>query len=215
MPRTSSPQAGILVSRPPSKPGRLTGQASPSQLAKNIDKFERYDHMISGWCMLKDRYAKHCTTPPLVVFVCRDQANAKEFCRAADPLVTAGHAYGGEYPSEWDYPARERMVFVAERDVHEGRIGWIHAAVVVATDPGDRGKRRSHGSGVPTKTRSHFQDLPRRGQIRSRSGQLTTGAFVARTAADVRGLWSHRYAVSEAAWNQTSPGPARQPCDRC
>src|SRR4029077_9703365 len=47
--------------------------------AKNIDKFERYDHMISGWCGLKDRYDKHCTAPPLVVFVCRDQANAKEF----------------------------------------------------------------------------------------------------------------------------------------
>jgi hypothetical protein len=88
--------------------------------AKNIDKFERYDHMISGWCALKDRHAKHCTVPPLVVFVCRDQANAKEFCRAADPVVTAGHAYGGEYASEWDYPGRERMVFVAERDVHDG-----------------------------------------------------------------------------------------------
>jgi hypothetical protein len=32
----------------------------------------------------------------LVVFVCRDRPNAKEFCRAADPLVTAAHAYGGE-----------------------------------------------------------------------------------------------------------------------
>ena len=72
--------------------------------AKNIDKFERYDHMVSGWCGLKDRYTKHCTSPPLVVFVCRDQANAKEFCRAADPVVTAAHAYGGEYASEWEYP---------------------------------------------------------------------------------------------------------------
>jgi len=90
--------------------------------AKNVDKFERYDHMISGWCTLKDRYAKHCTAPPLVIFVCRDQANAKEFCRAADPVVTAGHAYGGEYASEWDYPGRQRMLFVAERDAHEGNM---------------------------------------------------------------------------------------------
>jgi hypothetical protein len=89
--------------------------------AKNIDKFERYDHMISGWCGLKDRYGKHCTSP-LVVFVCRDRANAKEFCRAAEPVVTAAHAYGGEYPSEWAYPGRERMFFVAERDVHDGRL---------------------------------------------------------------------------------------------
>jgi hypothetical protein len=90
--------------------------------AKNIDKFERYDHMISGWCTLKDRYAKHCTAPPLVVLVCRDQANAKEFCRAADPVVSAAHAYGGEYASEWRYPGRDGMLFVAERDVHDGRL---------------------------------------------------------------------------------------------
>ncbi|MEN3285589.1 MAG: hypothetical protein V7607_6729 [Solirubrobacteraceae bacterium] len=114
--------------------------------AKNIDKFERYDHMISGWCSLKDRYTKHCTAPPLVVFVCRDQANAKEFCRAADPVVTAGHAYGGEYPSEWAYPGRERLLFAAERDVHDGRlVAYVLPALppevrVVAGD-GDRSAR--------------------------------------------------------------------------
>jgi len=72
--------------------------------ARNIDRFERYDHMISGWCVPKDRYAKHCTAPPVVLFVCRDQANAKEFCRAADPVVTAGHAYGGEYAKRKSKP---------------------------------------------------------------------------------------------------------------
>ena len=117
--------------------------------AKNIDKFERYDHMISGWCTLKDRYAKHCTAPPLVVFVCRDQANAKEFCRAADPVVTAGHAYGGEYASEWDYPGRQRMLFVAERDAHEGRMaGYTLPAlppdVRVTAANGDRSAAACH-----------------------------------------------------------------------
>jgi hypothetical protein len=117
--------------------------------AKNIDKFERYDHMISGWSGLKDRYTKHCTGPPLVVFVCRDQANAKEFCRAADPVVTAGHAYGGEYPSEWAYPGRERVLFAAERDVHEGRlVGYVLPALppevrVVAGD-NERSARACH-----------------------------------------------------------------------
>jgi hypothetical protein len=117
--------------------------------AKNVDKFERYDHMISGWCTLKDRYAKHCTAPPLVVFVCRDQANAKEFCRAADPVVTAGHAYGGEYANEWDYPGRRRMIFVAERDVHEARLaGYLLPSlppeVRVAAADGDRSARACH-----------------------------------------------------------------------
>lgn len=90
--------------------------------SKNIDKFERYDHMLSGWVLHKDRYAKYLPDPPIVIFICRDQSNAKEFCRAADPVVTAALAYGGEYAAEWPYPARERMFFVAERDAHSGRL---------------------------------------------------------------------------------------------
>jgi hypothetical protein len=85
----------------------------------------------------------------LVVFVCRDRPNAKEFCRAADPLVTAAHAYGGEYPNEWTYPGRERMFFVAERDDHDGRaMGYALPALppqvrVVAGD-GERSARSCH-----------------------------------------------------------------------
>jgi hypothetical protein len=98
--------------------------------SKNIDKFERYDHMLAGWYLHKDRYAKFLPDPPLVVFICRDQANAKEFCRAADPVVTAALAYGGEYPAEWPYPAREQMLFVAERDIHDARfVGYALPAL--------------------------------------------------------------------------------------
>ena len=87
--------------------------------SKNISKFERYDHLITGWARHKDRYAKYLNTLPLVVFVCRDDDSAREFCRAADAVVTACHSYAGEYPSEWDYSGRERMFFVAERAIHE------------------------------------------------------------------------------------------------
>jgi hypothetical protein len=85
----------------------------------------------------------------LVVFVCRDQANAKEFCRAADPVVTAGHAYGGEYASEWDYPGRQRMFFVAERDAHEGRVAGyglpsLPPEVRVAAANGERSATACH-----------------------------------------------------------------------
>jgi hypothetical protein len=44
----------------------------------------------------------------LVVFVCRDDDSAREFCRAADPVVTACHSYAGEYPGQWGYAGRER-----------------------------------------------------------------------------------------------------------
>jgi hypothetical protein len=57
-----------------------------------------------------------------VVFACRDEDSAREFCRAADPVVTACHSYAGEYPGEWDYAGRERMFFVAERAIHEGSL---------------------------------------------------------------------------------------------
>jgi hypothetical protein len=90
--------------------------------AKNISKFERYDHLITGWARHKDRYAKYLNTLPLVVFVCRDDDSAREFCRAADPVVTACHSYAGEYPGEWDYAGRERMFFCAERAIHEGSL---------------------------------------------------------------------------------------------
>jgi hypothetical protein len=56
------------------------------------------------------------------VFVCRDDESAREFCRAADPVVTACHSYAGEYPGEWDYAGRERMFFAAERAIHEGSL---------------------------------------------------------------------------------------------
>ena len=35
-------------------------------------------------------------------------------------MLCACRAYAGEYPLDWEYPGRERILFVAERDVHEG-----------------------------------------------------------------------------------------------
>ena len=99
-----SPSSYAFARRTGSPRPTSSSSSTTFKPAKNIDKFERYDHMISGWHALKDRYTKHCTAPPLVAFVCRDQANAKEFCRAADPVVTAGHAYGGEYSQRMGLP---------------------------------------------------------------------------------------------------------------
>ena len=46
--------------------------------SKNISKFERYDHLITGWARHKDRYAKYLNTLPLVhtrLFPAWDPAN--------------------------------------------------------------------------------------------------------------------------------------------
>ncbi len=82
-------------------------------------KLERYDHFLAGWSTHLERYTR-TGRQPLVVFVCRDRARARECARRADGVLTACRAYPGEYPFEWDYPGRKCIAFVSERDAHEG-----------------------------------------------------------------------------------------------
>ena len=83
-------------------------------------KLERYDHLLAGWSVHTTRYGRRLGAPPSVVFVCRDRARARECARSADAVLTACRAYAGEYPADWEYPGREGILFVAERDAHEG-----------------------------------------------------------------------------------------------
>ncbi|HEV3319220.1 MAG TPA: replication-relaxation family protein [Solirubrobacteraceae bacterium] len=83
-------------------------------------KLERYDHLLAGWSVHTKRYGPRRGALPLVVFVCRDRARARECTRRADAVLSACRAYAGEYPADWEYPGREGILFVAERDVHEG-----------------------------------------------------------------------------------------------
>lgn len=83
-------------------------------------KLRRYDHFLAGWSSALSRYSR--SPAPLVVFVCRDRARARQCARAADQVLAAARAYPGEYPSAWDYPGRERVLFAAERDVYEGSL---------------------------------------------------------------------------------------------
>jgi hypothetical protein len=85
-------------------------------------KLERYDHFLAGWSVHTKRYGARQGVRPSVVFVCRDRARTRECARRADHLLTACRAYAGEYPSDWEYQGREGIVFVAERDVYEGRL---------------------------------------------------------------------------------------------
>ncbi len=85
-----------------------------------VAKLERYDHFISGWSVHAKRYGQRQARRPLVVFLCRDQPRARACARRADAVLTACRAYAGEYPADWEYPGRERILFAAERDTHEG-----------------------------------------------------------------------------------------------
>lgn len=85
-------------------------------------KLERYDHFLAGWSVHTRRYGRRMEAVAVVVFVCRDRTRARECARRADALLKACRAYAGEYPFDWQYPGRERILFAAERDVHEGLV---------------------------------------------------------------------------------------------
>ncbi len=85
-----------------------------------VAKLERYDHFLAGWSVHTRRYGQRREAEPLVVFVCRDRRRARACAQTADSTLTACRAYAGEYPFDWEYPGRERTLFVAERDMHEG-----------------------------------------------------------------------------------------------
>ncbi len=83
-------------------------------------KLERYDHFLAGWSAHTRRYGERLQVKPVVVFVCRDRRRARRCAQVADAVLRACRAYAGEYPFDWEYPGRERVLFVAERDLHEG-----------------------------------------------------------------------------------------------
>jgi hypothetical protein len=85
-------------------------------------KLRRYEHFLTGWSAQVRRFGLDGVTPT-VVFVCRDRARARQCARLADGLLLASRAYAGEHPDRWLYTARERILFAAERDVHEGLLG--------------------------------------------------------------------------------------------
>ncbi len=85
-----------------------------------VSKLERYDHFIAGWSAHTRRYGRRMEAGIVVVFVCRDRTRARDCARRADSFLGACRAYAGEYPFDWEYSGRERILFVAERDIHEG-----------------------------------------------------------------------------------------------
>jgi hypothetical protein len=97
-----------------------------------VAKLERYDHFLAGWSVHTRRYGRRLEAVPLVAFVCRDRARARDCARSADAVLRACRAYAGEYPFDWEYPGRRQIVFASERDLHEG---LLHAYGIPALPP--------------------------------------------------------------------------------
>ncbi len=133
---TVRPDAVVEVAgssgEPCSADGEPAGRTTATDLIIELDdrlpvgraagKLERYDHFLTGWSVHLSRYGRRAEAVPVVVFVCRDRGRARECARRADSRLRACRAYAGEYPFDWEYPGRERILFVSERDVHEGRL---------------------------------------------------------------------------------------------
>ncbi len=96
----------------------------PATPAESVTVLERCDHLIAGWWRLLPRYAR-LGAPPTAVFVCADRDRATALSRIADQVLVACLARIGESPERWSYPGRDRVVFVDERDLHQGdAAGW-------------------------------------------------------------------------------------------
>jgi hypothetical protein len=72
--------------------------------AKNSPRFRRYDHFITGWSTLLDRYADALKERPIVVFVCDDGKQALDFLKLADSQVTGAIGVKGTEIAEWQHP---------------------------------------------------------------------------------------------------------------
>ncbi|HEX3433504.1 MAG TPA: replication-relaxation family protein [Solirubrobacteraceae bacterium] len=111
--------------------GERAGEAEPRAIDLLIEcddrlrtqrgtaKLQRYDHFLCGWSAHTRRYGQRCEAEPMVVFVCRDRSRARRCAEHADAVLLACRAYAGEYPFDWQYPGRQKILFVAERDMHE------------------------------------------------------------------------------------------------
>jgi hypothetical protein len=119
-------------------------------------KLERYDHFLSGWSAHTKRYGYRVDAVPMVVFIGRDRARARDCARLADETLRASRAYAGEYPFEWEYPGRERVLFASERDIHE----QIACAYGVARLPPDVRVLAAHGDPRAREAIVESRELP-------------------------------------------------------
>jgi hypothetical protein len=122
------------------------------------EKLERYDHFLAGWSVHTQRYGHRLEAVPVVVFVCRDRIRARECARRADDVLRACRAYAGEYPFEWEYPGRERVLFASERDIHEA----LPCAYGVPRLPPDVRVLAANGDPRARETAVESREIPQR-----------------------------------------------------
>jgi hypothetical protein len=126
--RMRLPVASFAAVRPAAvaslRPGGA-GESAPDVLvvagADTAASLEAYDHLLSGWWRSVDRY-RRAGGPPTVVFVCADPHEALAAVTTADDVLSACVAQIGVAPARWPRGGRAGIHFVAEEDLHHGRL---------------------------------------------------------------------------------------------
>jgi hypothetical protein len=127
---------------------------APPDATRAVGLLERCDHLLAGWWRLVPRYAR-LGGPPTVVILSATSAAARAAAELADPILVACLARIGEPPGRWVYPGRSGVVFAAEPDLHDGRLGGWHLAelpptirVAAASTDADLRPGAAHWGGV-------------------------------------------------------------------
>jgi Replication-relaxation len=91
--------------------------------SSNVEKFRRYDALITAWGSSHPRYGpRGLGEPPIVAFVVEDDERAQQFVRAADRVITGRLGRWGTSEPSWPAYGRRRTFFVSEIDVHQGTL---------------------------------------------------------------------------------------------
>ncbi len=134
LPLTPAAVAELRIVGPASTADLLLFHA-PVDSGQALALLERCDHLIAGWWRLHPRYAR-LGSPPTAVILCPDADRAVALAGLADRVLLACLARIGQAPAEWARPGREGVVFVAERDLHDGiLLGWRVPPLGPATRP--------------------------------------------------------------------------------
>jgi hypothetical protein len=90
------------------------------RIDKNYGKFRRYDAFLNSWW--PSTAFGSSAHPPYVLFVCADEGVREQFLTVADQELTGRLSRPGAPPDEDEYVGRRRVLFVTERDAHDGSL---------------------------------------------------------------------------------------------
>jgi hypothetical protein len=148
---TVKPDVTLELALPDTRPVRRIDvlveldRTSNPRSDSNVRKLARYDALLTAWHTVIGRY-KTLGSAPVCVVVCQDEPAARRWAAAADELLTGRLSRMGDPESEARSPARRRMFFATELDLHRGSLRGYRVA---AQQPELRRRQGDRGTAPP------------------------------------------------------------------